>query len=78
MEIGGPEEFRLDELVRTDLAARKDSHPVITDPQARYYGIQATEKSLIPGDHARLGHMRFENWLSQIMKQTSKPDLQPA
>lgn len=51
---------------------------MITDPQARYYGIQVTEKSLIPADHARLGHMRFENWLSQIMKQTSKPDLQPA
>jgi len=32
VEIGGPEQFRLDELVRRDLAAFHDSREVISDP----------------------------------------------
>ncbi|MGH6841391.1 MAG: SDR family oxidoreductase, partial [Methylocella sp.] len=38
VEVGGPEQFRLDELVRRGLAARKDPREVIADPRARYYG----------------------------------------
>jgi len=77
VEIGGPERFRLDQLIRLDLAARKDPREVITDPQGRYYGIQVAEKALIPGDDARLGERRFENWLSQTT-QIPNPHLQPA
>ncbi len=65
VEIGGPEKFRLDEFIRRYLAARKDPREVVTDPQARYYGIQVSEKTLIPGGDARLGETRFETWLSQ-------------
>jgi len=70
VEIGGPERFRLDELIRMDLATLHDPRDVITDPQGRYYGMQVTEKALIPGDNARLGEKRFEDWLSQATKQT--------
>ncbi len=65
VEVGGPEKFRLDELVRRFLAARKDPREVVTDPQARYYGVKVSERSLVPGDDARLGETRFETWLSQ-------------
>ncbi len=68
-EIGGPEPFRLDELARRDLAARKDPRKVISDPQARYYGIKVSERTLVPNDDARLGETRFEDWLSSAMKQ---------
>lgn len=78
LEIGGPEQFRLDELVRRDLAARKDPREVITDPKARYYGIQVSQRSLVPGDNARLGETRYEDWLRRAMKQIRKGDLQPA
>ena len=78
VEIGGPEQFRLDELVRRDLAARKDPREVISDPQARYYGIRVSERTLIPNDGARLGETRFEDWLRQATKQAPKKDLQPA
>ena len=78
VEIGGPEQFRLDELVRRDLAARKDAREVISDPQARYYGIQVGERSLVPENDARLGETRFEEWLKQSTKQTSKTGLQGA
>src|SRR5947208_10140643 len=40
VEIGGPEQFRLDELARRALAALRDSREVISDPDGRYYGIQ--------------------------------------
>jgi uncharacterized protein YbjT (DUF2867 family) len=65
VEIGGPEKFRLDELVRKYLAANKDSREVVTDAKARYYGIEVSEKILVPDDGARLGETRFETWLTQ-------------
>jgi uncharacterized protein YbjT (DUF2867 family) len=65
VEIGGPEKFRLDELVRRGLAARKDPREVVTDPHGRYYGIEVSERTLVPGDDARLGETRFETWLSR-------------
>src|SRR5215470_17268428 len=70
VEVGGPEKFRLDELVRRYLAARKDAREVVTDPHARYYGIELSERTLVPGDDARLGATHFETWLSQPTDQT--------
>jgi uncharacterized protein YbjT (DUF2867 family) len=78
VEIAGPERFPLDELIRLDLAARKDPRQVITDPQGRYYGIKVAENALIPGDAVRLGERRFENWLNQSTKQAQKSALQSA
>jgi uncharacterized protein YbjT (DUF2867 family) len=65
VEVGGPEKFRLDELVRRGLAARKDPRVVVADPHARYYGIELSESTLLPDDDARLGETRFETWLTQ-------------
>jgi len=55
----------LDELVRLGLSAGKDPREVVADPHARYYGIDVMERSLVPEEDARLGTIRFENWLSQ-------------
>jgi uncharacterized protein YbjT (DUF2867 family) len=63
IELGGPEQFRLDELIRRALAARNDPREVVTDPHARYYGVALSERSLVPGDDARLGDTRFDDWL---------------
>ena len=65
VEIGGPEKFRLDEFVRKGLAANKDPREVVADPQARYYGITVTERTLIPENSAKLGKTRFADWLAQ-------------
>src|ERR1700751_5918992 len=72
VEIGGPEQFRLDELARRFLAARQDPREVISDAHARYYGIEVSETTLIPGGDARLGETRFEDWLSQAVMQIPK------
>lgn len=65
IEIGGPEKFRLDELVRRALAAWKDPREVVADQHAGYYGVALSENTLIPGGNARLGETRFETWLNQ-------------
>src|SRR6516164_4509045 len=65
VEIGGPQQFRVDELVRRRLASLKDSREVIADPNASYDGAKVSEKTLVPGDNARLGETSFETWLTQ-------------
>jgi len=78
VEIGGPEQLRLDELARRDLAARQDPREVISDPRAGYYGIQVSERTLVPDDNAQLGEAHFEDWLNQSTKQAPKSALQQA
>jgi uncharacterized protein YbjT (DUF2867 family) len=65
VEVAGPEQFRLDELVRQGLSARDDPREVVADPHARYYGAELSERTLVHGDDARLGETRFEDWLSR-------------
>jgi len=63
VEVGGPEKFPLDELVRQYLAARNDPREVVADPHAGYYGTEVSERTLVPGDDAQLGQTRFADWL---------------
>ena len=70
VEVAGPEQFRLDELIRQDLRARKDPRDVVADPQARYFGAMLSERTLVPGDGARLGETRFEDWLGLSLTAT--------
>jgi uncharacterized protein YbjT (DUF2867 family) len=65
VEIGGPEQFRIDDLVRRRLASLKDPREVIADPKALYSGAKLSERTLVPGNNARLGETRFETWLTQ-------------
>jgi uncharacterized protein YbjT (DUF2867 family) len=65
VEVAGPQRFRFDELIRQGLGARNDRREVVVDPHARYFGAELGERSLIPGDDARLGEIRFQEWLGQ-------------
>jgi len=67
VEIAGPEPFRFDELIRQGLRARNDPREVIADPRASYFGTELAERSLVPGADARLGEIRFEEWLGQAV-----------
>jgi uncharacterized protein YbjT (DUF2867 family) len=77
VEIGGPEQVRLDELVRRSLASLNDPREVIADPNARYSGAKVSEKTLLPGNDARLGETRFETWLTQHAAQLPSAQPQP-
>jgi uncharacterized protein YbjT (DUF2867 family) len=65
VEVAGPQQFRLDELIRRYLSARHDPREVITDPHARYFGAELGERTLVPGEDASLAKTRFEDWFSQ-------------
>ena len=41
-----------------------DTRQVITDANARYYGVAVNDQSLVPGPNPRLGSMHFAAWLS--------------
>lgn len=70
VELGGPEPFRIDDLVRRRLATLKDPREVIADAQARYAGAPLGERTLVPSKDARLGQTRFEAWLTQPAAQS--------
>jgi uncharacterized protein YbjT (DUF2867 family) len=65
IEIAGPQQFHLDELVRNTLRERHDPREVITDPHAPYYGAELHERSLVPAADAHLAETRFDHWLNQ-------------
>ena len=65
VEVGGPEKSRLDDFIREALAAMKDPREVVADPKATYYGVEVSERTLIPDDGAQLGQTRFADWLKQ-------------
>jgi uncharacterized protein YbjT (DUF2867 family) len=65
VEVAGPEQFRLDELIGRALREHHDSREVVADPEARYFGARLRERTLVPGDGARLASTTFEEWLGQ-------------
>ena len=65
VEVAGPEPFRFDALIQQWLEAHNDPRTVVADPSARYYGTLLSERSLVPAGDARLGAIRFEDWLRQ-------------
>ncbi len=78
VEVGGPEHFYLDGLIQRDLGARNDPREVIADPQARYFGTELNERSLVPGDGAELGEIRFDDWLGRTAHPIPEPNVQAA
>jgi uncharacterized protein YbjT (DUF2867 family) len=65
IEVAGPEQFGLDELVRKGLSFRGDPRAVVPDPEARYYGALLEERTLLPSADALSLGSRFEDWLVQ-------------
>jgi uncharacterized protein YbjT (DUF2867 family) len=66
IEIAGPETFRFDEFIQQWLEAKDDPRTVVVDPEARYFGAELEEDSLVPGNSARLGEVWFSDWLAQV------------
>lgn len=64
VELAGPERIGLDKLVRSLLSAKNDPRRVVTDEQAPYFGAVLDDSSLTAGPEARLGRIRYEEWLA--------------
>jgi alpha-beta hydrolase superfamily lysophospholipase/uncharacterized protein YbjT (DUF2867 family) len=69
VEIAGPEQFRLDELVQRRLVDLRDPREVIVDPQATYSGAHVGVRTLLPDMTARLGQTRFESWTTPMKEE---------
>ena len=67
IETAGPRVFQLDHLVRDGLRARNDRREVVADPEARYFGVKLEERTLLPGEGARIAETTFETWLNQAL-----------
>jgi uncharacterized protein YbjT (DUF2867 family) len=69
IEIAGPDRAGLDKLVGRFLNATKDPRQVVTDVNARYYGLVVNDQSLTPGANPRIGATSFEGWLQNYLTQ---------
>ena len=65
VEVGGPDRLRFDDVIRRALAAQNDPREVVTDPDATYFGASVDERTLVPGNGARLGEIRLDDWLRE-------------
>jgi hypothetical protein len=64
LNIGGPEQLRFADLANLVVTHRGGSTPVVVDASARYFGTRISEDSLVTGDDAVLGRVRFADWLA--------------
>ena len=65
VKVGGPDTFRLDDLVRALLTARDDPREVVTDEHARFFGIAPGERTLLPEDDAEIAETNLDSWLRE-------------
>lgn len=65
VDIAGPEQFRMSDLVQRYLKATGDARLVQADPASRYFGAELEETTLVPEGRARLGRVKFEDWMQQ-------------
>lgn len=65
VEIAGPEQFRLHELVKKYMLLKNDEREVIGERHAPYYGAELNDQSLVPGSNAKLGNISYGDWISQ-------------
>jgi uncharacterized protein YbjT (DUF2867 family) len=70
IDIAGPERGPFSEIVARYLKAVGDSHQVVSDPEARYFGARVEELSLVPLGEARLGQIDLADWLRRRQAET--------
>jgi uncharacterized protein YbjT (DUF2867 family) len=63
IELAGPDAWGMDEVARLVLAADGDPRQVVADVDARYFGALIDDRSITPGEHARIGSVHLADWL---------------
>lgn len=64
LDIAGPERFRFSEIVEKYLKATNNPRKIISDVDARYFGIKLNDNTLVSQKNAHLGSINFENWFN--------------
>ncbi|TDF58433.1 SDR family oxidoreductase [Cupriavidus sp. L7L] len=65
IDIAGPDRASFAEIVSRYLKSVGDPRTVVTDRDARYYGGQVEELSLVPLGDARIGRTSLDQWLAR-------------
>ncbi|AXY74226.1 NAD-dependent epimerase/dehydratase family protein [Paraflavitalea soli] len=65
VEIGGPEQFRLDEWIKIYQQGTKKTLEVITDANATYSGVTLHKTTLTPENPVYLGESEYVDWISK-------------
>jgi uncharacterized protein YbjT (DUF2867 family) len=69
VELGGPERIPMHEFIRYYLTVTENPGQVVADEHALYFGVELDDTSLVTGENARLGKIKYEDWLSkQLVK----------
>jgi uncharacterized protein YbjT (DUF2867 family) len=63
IEIGGPDKVRLSEIIARFLKMTNDAREVVADPHAKYFGVELSDDSLVPGPGARIAKTHYQDWL---------------
>lgn len=64
LEISGPERFQIRDVIADYLAASDDPRTVVTSPDARYFGAELEDGSLVSNGSPRLGQIDFSRWFT--------------
>ncbi len=64
-DIAGPDRIPFNELVGGWLKANGDQRILVVDPSAQYFGATIDDSTLVPLGEARLGKIRFDDWLAR-------------
>lgn len=62
VEVAGPVQMPMNEFIRFYLDSTEDSRQLIADEQALYFGATLNDQTLIPGEQAILGNIKYEDW----------------
>jgi uncharacterized protein YbjT (DUF2867 family) len=66
IEIAGPEQFHLDDIVRRAMRNNQDAREVITDDHAPYFGAELSNDTLTPDEEeAIIAVTTFGDWLKR-------------
>ncbi|WP_284234603.1 SDR family oxidoreductase [Mycobacterium antarcticum] len=65
VDIAGPQQFGLDDIVRTALSFRDDPRHVVADHESHFFGALPDERALVPDDDAFIAETRFDDWLAR-------------
>ncbi len=74
VEIAGRDRAPLNEIVARYLRTIGDPRDVVRDPDARYFGGQLEERTLVPLREVRLGHIGFDEWLRRLREKLVTDD----
>ncbi|MBV4355860.1 SDR family oxidoreductase [Pinibacter aurantiacus] len=70
VEIAGPVCMPMYEFIRYYLTEIEDSRQLVMDEHARYFGAELTDESLVPGETALLGKIKYEDWFQKQLETT--------